>query len=99
MQNNEKIDFLITLIQDFKKDVQDFKKDVNTRFDRMERAQERLEHNQERLEDKQEKTDDLVREIWKSRDSVRARVTFDFIWKAVAVNALVLIGVGSFFFK
>jgi predicted nuclease with TOPRIM domain len=92
MNSEQKMDFLIELFQEFKKD-------VNNRLDRLEHNQERLEHNQQRLEDKQEKTDDLVRDIWKSRDSVKAKVTFDFIWKAVAVNSLILIGVGSFFFK
>lgn len=84
MTTDEKLDFLIDFFKEFKTD-------VNKRMDR-------LEHNQERLQDKQEKMDDLLRDVWKSKDLVVAKVTFDFIWKAVAVNAVVLIGVGSFFF-
>jgi hypothetical protein len=74
-------------------------KELSKRMDRLEEGFQRqyteLSRRMDRLGHNQEKTDDMVRDIWKSRDKVRAQVTWDFIWKAVAVNGVVLFAAGS----
>ena len=91
--SNQKItnEMLYELLKEFKRDVYKKFEQIEKSQERLEHNQERLEHNQERLEDKYEKSNDMLMDIWKSRDSVVAKVTWDFIWKATTVNTVILL--------
>lgn len=71
--------------------LKDIKSDMNRRFDEQDKRMNRIEENQR--EDHH-----MIMDIWKAREKVTARINFDFIWKAVAVNSVVLVAVGHLFF-
>lgn len=107
MTTDEKVDLLISLFKEFKADVnrrfdeQDKKfVDVNRRFDEQDkrfddvnRRFDEQDKRTDRLENNQREDHSLLMDIWKSRDKVQAQVTWDFIWKAVAINAIILFGI------
>lgn len=69
-------EMLYELLKEFKNDMRDFKHDTNQKFDEL-RANQREDHK-------------ILMDIWESRDKVIARVTWDFVWKATAFNAILL---------
>ena len=64
--------------------IKEFKSDVNRRFDEERHYREKMELQIDRLEEQ-------VREIYLSRDKVVARVTWDFLWRSTAFNAILLV--------
>ncbi|MBT4936887.1 hypothetical protein HON22_03125 [Candidatus Peregrinibacteria bacterium] len=63
---------------------------IDKRFEQMDKKFEQMEHRQERLEDRQESDREMLQKIYHSRDKVVAQVTWNFLWKATAFNAVLL---------
>ncbi len=84
MKTEEKIDLVLELLKEFKKD-------VNRRFDDVDRRFEEQGRRIGRLEDGQKEDHHLLMDIWKSREKVLAKVTWDFVWKATSFNAVLLV--------
>ncbi len=59
---------------------------------KMERREDNKRSDERFSEMKAEQREDrkMLMDIWKSRDKVTARVTWDFMWKAVSFNAVLL---------
>lgn len=51
---------------------------------------QRLEHGQEHIQDDQRGDRKILMDLWQSRESVVAKVKWDFIWKTTAFNAVLL---------
>ena len=84
MSENKFQQIMIELFKELKDDIRSLKIDMNKRF---KQSDKRLE----RIEDKQEIDRNMLQKIYHSRNQVTAKVTWDFIWKATAFNAVVLI--------
>ena len=63
---------------------------MDKRFEQIDKRFEQTEHRQERLEDRQESDREMLQKIYHSRDKVVAQVTWNFLWKATAFNAVLL---------
>lgn len=88
MKNEE---LILDLVKELKTDLRDFKIEVFKRFEQTDKRLDRLEHNFQRLEDHQEEDRKMLFEVWKSRENVVARFTWDFIWKAAGANFVILL--------
>lgn len=75
---------LYELLKEFKADTQRQFQQVQQQFQQIEKRLDRLEENQ--YHDRR-----MLMEIWESRDKVVAKVTWDFIWKSLSCNAIILI--------
>lgn len=92
--SDQKLDLILDILRQHDKRFEQIDKrfeQIDKRFEQMEKRFEQVDHRMERLEDKQEKDRDMLREIYHSRDKVVARVSWDFIWKATAFNAITLV--------
>ena len=90
MDDNNFQQIVIELIREVKDEIKEsrqeliqFKQEVNKRFEEVNRRFGEI--HQDQREDRK-----MLMDIWKSRDKVTAQVTWDFIWKATAFNAVML---------
>ena len=82
---------LKTDVQVLKTDVQVLKEDQKELKSDFHELKHDLYRKIDRLEDSQREDKSMIMDLWKSREKVIAQVTWDFMWKATAVNTVLLI--------
>lgn len=84
-------------LKEFKFEMREFKHDTAQRFSDLHSKINDTNGRLDRLEQDQFDMKKMLTEIWRSREKVIAQVTWDFIWKAAGVNAVVLLFMATAF--